>query len=776
MEHSLQILEFNRVIDQVLPYAATSLGKEKVAQMQPSNNFDTIKNWQQITEEAVRICLAKDSAPLGGVYNIKQALLRSKADAILSAPEILEVGSHLYAIIQMKSFTRELEELGEYPQFYNFVEQLIHQPDLYRTIQSTIDDTGRVVDTASIVLRQIRAQMKITENSVREKLNRMVQTHRDKLTDGIVTIRNNRYVIPVRVDYKNTFGGMIHDQSASGSTVFIEPEAVVALNNKLAQLFANEKTEIERILRDLTLRIKVEADTLLANLLVFAEIDFMFAKARYALATESVRPQLNTNGYIHLLQARHPLIARDEVVPNDIILGKNYNAIVITGPNTGGKTVTLKTVGLLTLMAQAGLHIPAAEKSELAVFNHVFADIGDEQSIEQSLSTFSSHMKNIVQIIENLSYNSLVLFDELGSGTDPKEGSSLAIEILEYMQKKEARVIATTHYPELKAYGYENNNVINASVEFDIDTLRPTYKLLLGIPGRSNAFEISKRLGLPEFIIEKAREHAKLESSEMTETIQRLETESIKLQHTRELAQSQQAEVHALREELKLQKQSYERQKQQMIEKAKREANDYLKRAQQEADKIISDLKLVHTENVKEHELIAARTALKNARYDERRGITRPTTRVDLQVGDLVKVATLGSNGEIMRELKPGLWEVKIGRMTMKVKDEDLLFEKRRTAKEKPSKRVGIKGERQTVGMKLDLRGKRFEEAMIELDHYLDKAVLMNYPSVSIIHGHGTGAIRKGVHEHLKASRIVKTYRLGGAGEGGVGATVVEFK
>ncbi|MGL6248461.1 MAG: endonuclease MutS2, partial [Culicoidibacterales bacterium] len=479
---------------------------------------------------------------------------------------------------------------------------------------------------------------------------------------------------------------------------------------------------------------------------------------------------------IHLLQARHPLIEPENIVPNDIILGKTYTSIVITGPNTGGKTVTLKTVGLLTLMAQAGLHIPAMEKSELAVFNHVFADIGDEQSIEQSLSTFSSHMKNIVTIIDNLSYNSLVLFDELGSGTDPKEGSSLAIEILEYMQKKEARVIATTHYPELKAYGYENDSVINASVEFDIDTLRPTYKLLLGIPGRSNAFEISKRLGLPDFIIDRAREHAQLETSEMTETIQRLESESIRLQQTRELAQSQQAEVNSLREEMKLQKQSYERQKQQMIDKAKKEANEYLKRAQQQADQIISDLKLVHAENVKEHELIAARTALKNAKYDERRGIARPTTRVDLQVGDLVKVATLGSNGEIMREIKPGLWEVKIGRMSMKVKDEDLLFEKRRTAKEKSSKRVGIKGERQIVGMKLDLRGKRFEEAMIELDHYLDKAVLMNYPSVSIIHGHGTGAIRKGVHEHLKQSKIVKTYRLGGAGEGGVGATVVEFK
>lgn len=776
MEHSLQTLEFNRVIEQLVPYAATSLGKEKVLQLQPSNNYDIVKTWQQITEEALKICLVKDSAPLGGVYNIKQSLLRSKADSILSAPEILEVGTHLYAVLQMKSFTRELQELGEYPQFFALVEALVNQPDLYRAINNTIDETGRVIDTASIVLRQIRAQMKITENSVREKLNRMVQTHRDKLTDGIVTIRNNRYVIPVRVDYKNTFGGMIHDQSSSGSTVFIEPEAVVALNNKLAQLLANEKAEIERILRDLTLQIKVDADLLLENLGVFTEIDFMFAKARYARATQSVRPILNTNGYINLLQARHPLINPAHVVPNDVMLGKTYTSIVITGPNTGGKTVTLKTVGLLTLMAQAGLHIPAAEKSELAVFNHVFADIGDEQSIEQSLSTFSSHMKNIVKIIDNLSYNSLVLFDELGSGTDPKEGSSLAIEILEYMHKKEARVIATTHYPELKAYGYENKAVINASVEFDIDTLRPTYKLLLGIPGRSNAFEISKRLGLADFIIERAREHAKLESNEMTETINRLESESIRLQAVRETAQSQQAEVEALREELKVQKQSYDRQKQQMIESAKREANEYLKRAQQEADKIISDLKLVHAENVKEHELIAARTALKNARYDEKRGITRPKTRVDLQVGDLVKVATLGSNGEIMRELKPGLWEVKIGRMTMKVKDEDLLFEKRRTAKEKPVKRVGMAGERQTVGMKCDLRGKRFDDAMIELDHYLDKAVLMNYPSVSIIHGHGTGAIRKGVHEHLKQSKNIKSFRLGGAGEGGVGATIAEFK
>ncbi len=776
MEHSLQTLEFYRVIEQLAPYAATSLGKEQVMQLQPSTNYDTVKNWQQITEEAVRICLAKDSAPLGGVYNIKQSLLRSKADAILSAAEILEVGAHLYAVVQMKSFMRELQELGEYSQFYQLVEQLEHQPDLYRTIQSTIDETGKVADTASVVLRQIRAQMKITENSVREKLNRLVQTQRDKLTDGIVTIRNNRYVIPVRIDHKNTFGGMIHDQSSSGTTVFVEPEAVVALNNKLAQLFSNEQTEIERILRDLTLRIKVESDSLLENLIVFADIDFMFAKARYALAIQATRPVLNTTGYINLLQARHPLIACEQVVPNDITLGKHYTAIVITGPNTGGKTVTLKTVGLLTLMAQAGLHIPAAEKSEIAVFNHVFADIGDEQSIEQSLSTFSSHMTNIVKIIDQLSYNSLVLFDELGSGTDPKEGSSLAIEILEYMNKKEARVIATTHYPELKAYGYENETVINASVEFDIDTLRPTYKLLLGVPGRSNAFEISKRLGLPEFIIERAREHAKLESTEMTETIKRLESESTRLQQAREIAEHHQAQAQALREELKLQKQSYERQKQQMVEKAKREANEYLKKAQQQADKIISDLKIVHAENVKEHELIAARTALKNARYDEQRGIVRPKTRVDLQVGDLVKVATLGSNGEIIRELKPGLWEVKIGRMTMKVKDEDLLFEKRRSTKEKPMKKIGLSGERKVVGMKLDLRGKRFEEAMIELDHYLDKAVLMNYPSVSIIHGHGTGAIRKGVHEHLKMSKIVKTYRLGGAGEGGVGATIVEFK
>ncbi|MGL5915299.1 MAG: endonuclease MutS2, partial [Culicoidibacterales bacterium] len=332
MEHSLQILEFNRVIEQLVPYAATSLGKEKVKQLKPSTNYDTIKNWQQITAEAARICLAKDTAPLGGVYNIKEALLRSKVDATLSAPEIMEVGSHLYAIIQMKSFTRELQELGEYPQFFNLVNQLEQQPDLYRVIQNTIDDNGKIVDTASIVLRQIRAQMKITENSVREKLNRMVQTHRDKLTDGIVTIRNNRYVIPVKIDYKNTFGGMIHDQSSSGSTVFIEPEAVVALNNKLAQLFANEKTEIERILRDLTLQIKAEADSLLANLLVFAEIDFMFAKARYALATQAVKPVLNTNGEIHLLQARHPLIEPENIVPNDIILGKTYTSIVITGP------------------------------------------------------------------------------------------------------------------------------------------------------------------------------------------------------------------------------------------------------------------------------------------------------------------------------------------------------------------------------------------------------------------------------------------------------------
>ena len=781
MKQAIQILEFNKIKQTVDSLCACSLGQKRVEYLSPSVDEKQVEYSLNQSDEALRIILALGEAPLGGVTDITEAIKRAKISAMLSAQELLSISRLLYAVSQLKTFAERLNEIKvEAPIFSSQVNSLVSLNSLQTAINDCIDETGYVLDSASSELRSIRRSIQSTEARIKERLNQVVSERRNKLTDGIVTIRNERYVVPVRAEAKNTFGGTVHDQSSSGNTYFIEPKEVVDLNNKLQEYHVEERREIERILRALTEEVKKFVDALSVNVDVLGEIDFMFAKGKYARLINATRPTMNTKGIIRLVAARHPLIDQKVVVPNDIELGDEYATIVITGPNTGGKTVTLKTVGLLTLMAQAGLLIPAHETSQLAIFDHVFADIGDEQSIEQSLSTFSSHMTNIVRIMERLTVNSLILFDELGAGTDPKEGASLAISILDYVKVRGARTIATSHYPELKAYAYENDDVINASVEFNIETLSPTYRLLVGVPGRSNAFEISKRLGLKEAILTSARAYVETERTEMTDLITKLEDRGLELDHEIQLLQKQNQEVEEMRLDYERKIAKFEAERERVLEEIKKEAFENIRQAKEEAEQIVADLrqaKKMADLSIKDHELTEKLTSLKKSEAKQAEQFKRKAkNKGPLKAGDEVMVLSLNRQGELIEKTKNGEWMVQLGMMKVNIKEDDLEYI-RQSVKKKETKKGKVIHKRNTnVGIQLDLRGERYEDAMLRLDKYFDDVLLAGYQTITIIHGHGTGALRQGVHKYLKQNKHVASFRFGGAGEGGTGATVVELK
>ena len=781
MKQAIQILEFNKIKQTVDSLCACSLGQKRVEYLSPSIDEKQVEYSLNQSDEALKIILALGEAPLGGVTDITEAIKRAKISAMLSAQELLGISRLLYAVSQLKTFSERLNEIKvDVPIFSSQVNSLVSLNSLQTAINDCIDETGYILDSASSELRSIRRSIQSTEARIKEKLNHVVSERRNKLTDGIVTIRNERYVVPVRAEAKNTFGGTVHDQSSSGNTYFIEPKEVVDLNNKLQEYHVEERREIERILRALTEEVKKFVDALAVNVEVLGEIDFMFAKGKYARLINGTRPKMNTKGIIRLVAARHPLIDQKVVVPNDIELGDEYTTIVITGPNTGGKTVTLKTVGLLTLMAQAGLLIPAHETSQLAIFDHVFADIGDEQSIEQSLSTFSSHMTNIVRIMERLTVNSLILFDELGAGTDPKEGASLAISILDYVKVRGARTIATSHYPELKAYAYENDDVINASVEFNIETLSPTYRLLVGVPGRSNAFEISKRLGLKEAILTTARAYVETERTEMTDLITKLEDRGLELDHEIQLLQKQNQEVEAMRLDYERKIAKFEAERERVLEEIKKEAFENIRQAKEEAEQIVADLrqaKKMADLSIKDHELTEKLTSLKNSEAKQAEQFKRKArNKAPLKAGDEVMVLSLNRQGELIEKTKNGDWMVQLGMMKVNIKEEDLEYLRQSVKKKDSGKGKMIHKRNTNVGIQLDLRGERYEDAMLRLDKYMDEVLLAGYQTVTIIHGHGTGALRQGVHKYLKKNKHVASFRFGGAGEGGTGATVVELK
>ncbi|MGV2622395.1 UNVERIFIED_CONTAM: endonuclease MutS2 [Halobacillus marinus] len=780
-ERILRTLEFKKIIDQLSGKAASSLGKEKTAALKPSSDLGEVLVKQQETDEAAQVLRLKGHIPLGGIFDIKPSLKRTTIGGILSATECLDIASTIYGGRQLKRFVEEMEE-PEMPILREMVLGIDPMKELEDEIRHCIDENGKVMDGASDKLRTIRSKIRTNESRVRERMESFTRSKSKMLSDSIITIRNERYVLPVKQEYRGSIGGIVHDQSSSGATLFIEPQTVVDLNNQLQEARVQEKNEVERILKELSQTIAEYNSPLYENVTILGNIDFMFARAKLGASMKASMPKMNDKGIIKMKQARHPLIPAEEVVPNDVELGEDYTSIVITGPNTGGKTVTLKLVGLFTLMAQSGLQVPALDGCELAVFDEVFADIGDEQSIEQSLSTFSSHMTNIVDILNRVDHRSLVLFDELGAGTDPQEGAALAMSILDEVVRRDARVIATTHYPELKAYGYNRPGVINASVEFDIQTLKPTYRLLIGVPGRSNAFEISRRLGLDESIIDDAKGHVGVDSQSVENMIASLEESKRGAEKDYEEAEQMLEEAEKLRNELQVKWNQFEQQREKLYEKAEAKAEKAIRKAKEEAEEIVSVIRNMKSQaGMKEHEWIEARKMFEEAQPEltSKKPKAQPAkpkqTQKELQPGDEVKLLTLNQQGTIVEKTGKNEYQVQVGVMKVKAKQKDLEFVKAKEPyKEKPM--ATVKGKSFHVKAELDLRGERYEDALNRLEKYIDDALLAGYPTVSIIHGKGTGALRTGVQNFAKNHRSISGHRAGGMNEGGSGVTVLELR
>ncbi|AXI09632.1 endonuclease MutS2 [Oceanobacillus sp. 143] len=778
-ERILRVLEFKKIIDQLAGNAATSIGKEMAASLKPSTELAKVITLQNETDEAVQIIRLNKVIPLGGITDIRASVKRSVIGGVLSTEECLDVANTIYGGRQVKSFLGNLEE--NLPILKELAEGITSLRELEQQIKSCIDDHGYMMDSASQKLRGIRSSIRSFESRVREKLDSYTRSNSKMLSDAIVTIRNDRYVIPVKQEYRAVIGGIVHDQSSSGQTLFMEPRAIVDLNNQLQEATIKEKQEVDRILAELSGEIAAEEMVLLENIKILATIDFIAARAKLSQQMKAAKPTMNDRGIIKMKQARHPLIPSDVVVANDVEIGESYTSIVITGPNTGGKTVTIKMVGLCTLMAQSGLQVPALDGCELAVFKEVFADIGDEQSIEQNLSTFSSHMTNIVSIIKQVDQDSLVLFDELGSGTDPGEGAALAMSILDEVIERDARVIATTHYPELKAYSYNREKVINASVEFDVESLQPTYRLLIGVPGRSNAFEISKRLGLDETIIERARGLIGVDSKSVENMIASLEESQLGAERDYEAANQVLQESEQLRDEIAREWKQFEQQREALYKKAEEKAEKAIQEAREEAEMIVEEIRNMKTNvTLKEHEWIEAKKMLEEAKPNlSKKKDLNPKTQLEetktLQPGDDVKLLSMNQKGEILNQVNDNEYLVQVGIMKVKVKRQDLqLLGKQKETIEKPV--ATIKGSNYHVSTELDLRGERYEDALLRLEKYIDDAILAGYPRVSIIHGKGTGALRKGVQDYVKKHPSIASSRAGESGEGGSGVTVIEFR
>ncbi len=780
----LKTLEFDKIRDIVATHCTSFAGRSYIENLVPVSEYTEVVRLLEETDEGLSILRVRGNVPMGGISDIRPHAKRAQMGGMLSAYELMEIANTIRASRVLRQFIEAIvaDEAIEIPHFVAKKEAIPVLTSLEHEINACIDDNGHVVDSASGTLRSIRQGLRMQEGRVREKLESYTRGRNaaKMLSDSIVTIRNDRYVIPVKSEYRSHYGGVIHDMSSSGQTLFIEPDAVVQANNEIRRLKMQEQEEIEKILIELSAKVQEIAHDLFTLVAILSEIDIILAKAKFGIAHKCTKPTVNNEGYIRLAKARHPLIPIEQAVANTIEFGKEITTIVITGPNTGGKTVTLKTVGLCTLMAQAGLPIPALDGSEIAVFDTVYADIGDEQSIEQSLSTFSSHMVNIVDIIKKYDDRSLIIFDELGSGTDPQEGAALAISILDEVHGRGARVMATTHYPELKAYGYNRPGVANASVEFDIETLSPTYRLLIGVPGRSNAFEISKRLGLQERIIDRAKTFTGTDRGEVDSMILSLETSRVQSEKDAEETHEVLLETERLKRELEVRLADFDSMKERMEEKAKEKAKKIVDEARRESEAVISDLRAMRLNvgaNVKEHELIEARKRLEGAAPAEtkKKTIQAKAASRPLQAGDEVKVLSYGQKGTLIEKVSTSEWIVQIGILKMKLDQSGLEY----TKPEKEKKTVvstSVRGRDSYVKLELDLRGERYEDAIIRTEKYLDDALLSNYHQVSIIHGKGTGALRQGIQQYLKNHSRVKNYRFGEAGEGGHGVTVVELK
>ncbi|PTM23303.1 endonuclease MutS2 [Lactobacillus sp. PFC-70] len=785
-QKTLNIMEYDRIKQAIRGYLVSAAGQHELAKLHPTADRERLQRWLDETQDGADIYRLESGIPLPKLDDIRPHLKRLALEAVLNGLELAQISRVLWTTSSVVRFFDQLADKEvTLRQLNDEVHELVTIPDVTRRLRTSLEGDGHLTDDASPELRQIRQHITQTAAAIRQTMDQYTRGKDAKyLSETIVTIRDDRYVLPVRSEYKQHFGGIVHDQSASGQTLFIEPQAVVGLNNQLRQNQMAERHEEQRILAELTALLDPYQHEILRNAQILGHLDFVNAKAKYAHQMKATEPQLSADDQINLRQARHPLIDPKKVVANDITMGQDYKTIVVTGPNTGGKTITLKTLALLQLMGQSGLFIPANEHSTIGVFDDIFADIGDEQSIEQSLSTFSGHMENIVSILAHADEHSLVVIDELGAGTDPQEGAALAIAILDDLGTLGSYVMVSTHYPELKAYGYNRPETINASMEFDAQTLQPTYRLLIGIPGRSNAFDIAARLGMPEQVVAAARSLTDQDSQDLNAMIADLTEQKRRVDADADSLQTQLQEATELHQDLQKRFDQYQHQKDQLMLDAKREANRLVDESRKRANQIIADIRkkqlAAGQSVVKEDELIAAQGALNALQQDtglkKNRVLRREKAKHAFKKGDNVLVKSYGQQGVLMQQLDDDHWEVQLGILKMKIATSDLEKgadpAKSRKQPKATVRRTGSSGMSPT----LDLRGHRYEEAMAEVDRYIDSALLAGYPSVTIIHGKGTGALRQGVTNYLKGNKRIKSFGFSPANAGGDGSTIVRFK
>ncbi|MGM0470805.1 MAG: endonuclease MutS2 [Bacillota bacterium] len=793
-EHVLDILEFDKIKGQLSKHTSSKLGQKLVENLQPVTDLDFIQERQLEVTAAKKILNREESnPPLGIIKDIRDSLQRANKEITLSGKELVAIADTLNTAERLKSYLLDLEDPeNEYQQVVDYAHQIETFRSLERKINRALDNQGTVLDSASQKLKSIRRNITDYSQQIKDKLNSILGSskYQKYIQESLVTIRDDRYVIPVKSQFQSKVDGIVHDQSASKQTVFIEPMSVVKLNNNLRGLLSQEEEEVHRILTELTYQVNQQRDRIKETLKLLAWLDFTFAKAKYSFKLKGVEPLLNQEQTIKLEKARHPLIPDDEVVPIGVELGDEFDTLVITGPNTGGKTVTLKTVGLLTLMAQSGLHIPALSGSKIAVFSNLYGDIGDEQSIEQNLSTFSSHMSRIIEILNTAEDNDLVLLDEIGAGTDPTEGAALAMSILEELYSRPGvNTVATTHYSQLKTFAYQKDGIENASVEFDVETLQPTYKLQMGIPGRSNAFEIANRLGLSKNIIEQAKAKLNQEDIEVDEMIQNIEESKQAITDNKAAIEQEREEVAELKSEYQKKLAKLEQLEEEIKREAYAEAEEIIEQAKDKVDHVVSQMKQEAQVDQREvdrtksgldqyrHELSGKRTDLEEE-LSQNQTQDKPS---DLEIGDQVRIKDLNKEGEVI-EISDDQSEVVIQTGVMKVNIEIDRLEK--VDEDDSSDEVvnnfsnvsNLKSRKSRgISPKLDLRGLRAVEAKQKLDKYLDDAALAGISQAEIIHGKGSGVLREVVDDLLEGHSQITNYRLGNKDEGGSGVTIVEF-
>lgn len=787
---TLAKLEYNKIIEQLIEHASSFSGKELCRRLKPMTDISAIRNAQDETAAAFTRIVKKGRPSFSGCNPVNDSIRRLEIGGVLGSGELLRICKLLETAGRARAYGRhdnadEMEDCLD-----GYFEQLNPVTILVNEIRRCVIDEDEISDDASPGLKHVRRAMNQINDKVHATLSNMVNgSLRTYLQDPIITMRGDRYCIPVKAEYRSQVSGMIHDQSATGSTLFIEPMAVVKLNNDLKELYGQEQEEIQKVLARLSADAAEYTTEIHTCYTILRQLDFIFAKGALALDMNASQPIFNTEGRIHIREGRHPLLDKKNVVPITLTLGDTFDLLIVTGPNTGGKTVSLKTVGLFTLMGQAGLHIPALDRSELAVFHDVYADIGDEQSIEQSLSTFSSHMTNIVSFLKQVDEHSLVLFDELGAGTDPTEGAALATSILNHLHSRGIRTMATTHYSELKVYALSTPGVENASCEFDVETLRPTYRLLIGIPGKSNAFAIASRLGIPDYIIEDAKTHLTEQDESFEDILTNLETSRKTLDKERETIAAYKLEIERLKMETSQKQEKLEAQRDRILREANEKAHAILEDAKETADETMRNFHKFGKANISAAEMEKERERLRKKMAKTRSGMTpepaKPKKQYkpsDFKLGESVKVLSMNLTGSVVSlpDAKGNL-DVQMGILRSKVNISDLeIIDEKPNYLQKTAKRTGkgkIKMNKSlTVATEINLLGKTVDEAVAELDKYLDDASLAHLSSVRIVHGKGTGALRQGIHKYLKRQKHVKSFRLGAFGEGDAGVTIAELR